>query len=355
MNTYSLILAGGSGTRFWPLSRKGNPKQILNLSGVDTLISEAISRFSQIVSEENIYIVTASEQLPILVSAISPESKVGYITEPIQRGTAACILMSVLKLYKQYGDMVVCISPSDHYITNILEFTNKIQEAFVCAETTNKIVTIGIQPTFPSTGYGYISCDFDKKANNAYMVKEFVEKPDYIHAKEFVSAKNYFWNSGMFIFKASVIIENFKRFLPRVYEKLMIWYDLIGTDQEKDILEKVYSEVQSISIDYGIMERSNDIYVIPADMGWNDIGSWDSLGCLFPPDENGNIIRAKTVSIGTKNCVIYSEKSLIATLGVEDMIIVDCEDALLICPKSEAQHVKRLVQMLEEKNLTEFL
>jgi mannose-1-phosphate guanylyltransferase len=152
-----------------------------------------------------------------------------------------------------------------------------------------------------------------------------------------------------------VIIDSFKRFLPRIYDKLIKWYDFIGTSKEQEILAEIYPSAPNISIDYGIMERSNDIYVIPANMGWNDIGSWDSLGCMFPPDENGNIVRSKNVGIDTKNCVIFSEKSLIATIGVEDMIIVDCPDALLVCPKSEAQRVKILVDKLKAENLEEYL
>jgi mannose-1-phosphate guanylyltransferase len=230
-----------------------------------------------------------------------------------------------------------------------------ITSACECAENMDKIVTIGITPTFPSTGYGYICCDFDSISGAAYKVREFIEKPDLNNARSFLKQGNYFWNSGIFVFKASVIIDSFKRFLPRIYDKLIKWYDFIGTSKEQEILAEIYPSAPNISIDYGIMERSNDIYVIPANMGWNDIGSWDSLGCMFPPDENGNIVRSKNVGIDTKNCVIFSEKSLIATIGVEDMIIVDCPDALLVCPKSEAQRVKILVDKLKAENLEEYL
>jgi mannose-1-phosphate guanylyltransferase len=355
MKFIPVILAGGSGTRFWPLSRKNSPKHVLNIDGNDTMIGQAISRFEAIAERSDVHIVTTSQQHAILKDALNPDETAKYIFEPDQKGTSACILMSALKLQKEYGDCVICVSPSDHYITLQEEFNKTIRSAIESAENEDKIVTIGITPTFPSTGYGYISCNFDVKSGEAFKVNEFIEKPDYNKAKKFISEGNYFWNSGIFVFKASVIIENFKRFLPRVYDKLSVWYEYIGKDNENMMLNEIYPTIQNISIDYGVMERSNDIYVIPASMGWNDIGSWDSLGCIFPPDEEGNIKRAKTVTIDTKNCVIFSEKSLIATIGLENMIIVDCPDALLVCPKSEAQRVKSIVDKLKIENLEEYL
>ena len=355
MNIIPVILAGGSGTRFWPLSRKNSPKHVLNIDGTDTMIGQAVSRFELLANPGDIHIVTTEQQHEILKNALTSDSQAQFIFEPDQRGTSACILIAALKLEKKYGDCIICVSPSDHYITLQDEFVKVITSACECAENMDKIVTIGITPAFPSTGYGYICCDFDSISGAAYKVREFIEKPDLNNARSFLKQGNYFWNSGIFVFKASVIIDSFKRFLPRIYDKLIKWYDFIGTSKEQEILAEIYPSAPNISIDYGIMERSNDIYVIPANMGWNDIGSWDSLGCMFPPDENGNIVRSKNVGIDTKNCVIFSEKSLIATIGVEDMIIVDCPDALLVCPKSEAQRVKILVDKLKAENLEEYL
>lgn len=355
MRVVPVILAGGAGTRFWPLSRKKSPKHVLNIDGNDTMIGEAVSRFGFMAKPEDSFIVTSKSQYPILRDALTADSKVNYIFEPCQRGTSACILLSAMTVHKKYGDCVICVSPSDHYITLQKEFEKAMQSAAECAWNDGKIVTVGITPSFPSTGYGYICCNFQNKLGSACQVQEFVEKPSFSRAKTFLAEGNYLWNSGIFVFRSSVILDNFKRFLPRIYDRLAAWYDVIGTGHEDEVLEQIYPALQNISIDYGIMERSNDIYVIPASMGWNDIGSWDSLGCIFPPDEEGNICRAKTVSIDTKNSVLFSEKSLIATVGVENMIIVDCPDALLVCPKSEAQRVKELVEKLKLDGLEEYL
>lgn len=355
MKTIPLILAGGSGTRFWPLSRKNSPKHVLNIDGNDTMIGEAVSRFESIAPRGDIHIVTTQQQYSILKDALNVDDTVQFLFEPNQNGTSAAILMAALKLQKTYGDCIICVSPSDHYITIPEEFTKAMLNAVEVAANDDKIVTIGVPPTFPATGYGYICCNFGIQLSSAFKVNEFIEKPDFNKAKHFLSQGNYLWNSGIFVFKSSVIIENCQRFLPRLYDKLSAWSRHIGSSSEYPVLAEIYPTVQNISIDYGVMERSDDIYVIPAIMGWNDIGSWDSLGCIFPPDEDGNIKRARTVSIDTKNCVLFSEKSLIATIGVEDMIIVDCPDALLVCPKSEAQRVKIIVEKLKMGNLEEFL
>ncbi len=355
MKIIPVIMAGGSGTRFWPLSRRSNPKQVLNIDGTDTMIGQAVSRFERITEENDIFILTVEQQHKALRKALAANSSVQYIFEPVQRGTSACILLAALQLRKKYGDCTMVISPSDHYIALQDEFTKVIQEGCKNANEAGKIITIGITPTFPSTGYGYINCDSNTKFGDAYKVNEFVEKPDFNRARAFLREGNYLWNSGIFIFNASVIIENFKRFLPRIYDRLTVWEEKIGTPEEKEVLKSIYPTVPNISVDYGIMERSDDIYVIPADVGWNDVGSWDSLGRIFPPDENGNIVRAKNMSIDTKNSVLFSEKSLVATIGVKDMIIVDCPDALLVCPKSEAQRVKELVEKLRIKNMEEYL
>lgn len=356
MQTFAVIMAGGGGTRFWPLSRKNKPKQILNISGNDVMINETIKRYEGIIPYENTYVVTLASQQKVLdevlLTCIPREN---ILIEPVGRNTAPCILYAAMHIFGKYGDAVMCVFPSDHYVANVEEFRNVLGKAIVLAQETNKLITIGIKPTFPSTGYGYINFDLQSNNNGAYDVLEFVEKPDFERAKEYLKSKNYLWNSGIFVWKISVILESFKRFLPRLYERAEEILSVAGTDQEQKTVEKVYPRLQSISIDYGIMERSNEVLVIPGDFGWSDIGSWDMLGAIFPPDDEGNIIKADFVGIDTRNCIIYGDGKLIATIGLDNIIIVNTEDALLICPKERAQDVKKIVESIERQGRMELL
>lgn len=347
----------GSGTRFWPLSRVDLPKQVLNISGNDVMINETIKRCEDIIPVKNNFIVTAQSQLEkvddVMLKDVPREN---ILTEPSQRNTAPCILYAALKLQKIYGDGVMCVFPSDQYITDTDEFSRIMKKAVALAEKSDKLITLGIKPTFPSTGYGYINFDNTKNVEGAYSVNEFVEKPSYDKALSYVKAGTYLWNSGIFIWKISTIIENFKRYLPRIYDAMLVWADAIGTPDEDKLLNEIYPNLQKISIDFGIMERSNDVLVFPADMGWNDVGSWDSLGAIFPPDENGNILRSdENIMIDSTDCTIYSEKQLVTAIGVNNMIIVSTEDALMVCPKDKAQDVKRIVDELHNRGMKKYL
>ncbi|WP_094549477.1 mannose-1-phosphate guanylyltransferase [Petroclostridium xylanilyticum] len=357
MNRYAVIMAGGGGTRFWPLSRQTTPKQVLNISGNDVMINETIKRYDGIIPFEHSFIVTNQVQEKLIKDVLLeyvPHDNI--LVEPAARNTAPCIIYAALVLMKKYGDGVMCVFPSDHYITDGQGFTNILEKAAVLAEQTDKLITIGIKPTFPSTGYGYINFNkYKPYGEDVFEVLEFVEKPNFDKAKQYIASGNYLWNSGMFVWKVSVIIENFKRFLPRIYDRIREFTEFIGTDKEKEVLEQIYPTLQNISIDFGIMERSNEVLVIPGDFGWNDVGSWDALGAIFPPDENGNIVRADYVGVDTKNCIVYGSGRLIATVGLENMIIVNTDDALLVCPKDKAQDVKKIVDRLKEEKRTEYL
>lgn len=218
---------------------------------------------------------------------------------------------------------------------------------------------MGITPTYPSTGYGYIKYDKERSIPSedkiAYEVVEFVEKPDIPKAKSYMESGNYLWNSGMFVWKTSIILESFKRFLPRLYRNIEELERSIETYEEKDAVGRIYPILQSISIDYGVMERSDEVVVIPGDFGWNDVGCWDSLGSVFPPDENGNITKGDFVDIETRNSIIYSNSRLVAAVGLEDMIVVETSDALLVCPKEKAQDVKKVVERLKKMGRKELL
>lgn len=357
MPTISVILAGGSGTRFWPMSRIKSPKQVLNISGNDVMINETIKRCENLIPYENNFIVTAASQVDQINDVMIKEvPRENILAEPCQRNTAPCVLYAALKLKKLYGDGVMCVFSADHYITDNDEFSRIMKKAVALAEKSDKLITLGIKPTFPSTGYGYINYDNTTDTEGAYPVNEFVEKPSYDKAASYVKSGNFLWNSGIFIWKISTILANFERYLPRIYDKMMIWYDSIGTDLESEKLEEIYPLLQKISIDFGILERSDEVLVYPADMGWNDVGSWDALGAIFPPDEHGNIIRAdEHALIDTTDCIIYSEKQLVTTIGLNNMIVVSTEDALMVCPKDKAQDVKRIVDELTARKMNKYL
>lgn len=357
MKIYNVIMAGGGGTRFWPISRQATPKQLLNLSGVDTLINESIDRVINLSGKEDLFIVTNKTQTKLMKETVCDKCDYNNIlVEPSARNTAAAIGFAAFNIMKKHGDGIMCVYPSDHYIKNESEFINVLNKAIEIAQESNKLVTIGIKPTFPSTGYGYINFDKDEKSNtNGFEVLEFVEKPNYEKAKEYVESQQYLWNSGMFVWKVSKILEDFKRYLPKVYDKLEEISKYIGTCEENEKLEELYPQIPSISVDYGIMERSSDVIVVPGDFGWNDLGSWDVLGAIYPTDNEGNIRRGETICIDTTGSIVYSDRKLITTIGVKDLIVVSTEDSVMVCPKDKAQDVKRIVEKLKHDNKNEYL
>lgn len=355
MKTYGVIMAGGSGTRFWPLSRKSLPKQLLNLSGNGLMINETIERMSDFVDYNDIFIVTNKEQAGKMKELVEDSIDVQKIlVEPSARNTAACIGYAAMEIIKKYGDGIMCIFPSDHFIKDEKEFARTLKAAAGVAQEQNKLVTIGITPTFPSTGYGYIK--FDKaEGNDIKNVTSFVEKPNYENALKYINSREYLWNSGMFVWKASTILDNFKRFLPKISNMLEQIGEAMNTPDEAEVIQKIYPEIQSISIDYGIMERSDDVVVIEGDFGWNDVGSWDSLGALYDTDKNGNIITGEQINLDTHNCISYAENRLIATIGIDDTIIVETGDVVLVCAKDKAQEVKKIVEILTAENKIQYL
>lgn len=355
MQVYGVIMAGGGGTRFWPLSRREEPKQLLNLSGKDLMINETIDRIAGVADKKDIFIVTNEAQMPKMEKAVEGRVARDHIlAEPAARNTAACIGYAAMEILKKYGDGIMCVFPSDHFVKNQEEFTRILGLAVEAAEREDKLITLGITPTFPSTGYGYIR--FDRSAPGvAKQVLEFKEKPDEETAKRYLASGEYSWNSGMFVWKASTILEKFKELLPEIYACLEKIGDAMNTAEEARVIAEIYPTIPSISIDYGILEKSSDVLVISAEFGWNDVGSWDNLGVLYEEDENGNVLAGNQINIDTKNCISYSGKRLIATVGVENLIIVETEDAVLVCDKSRAQDVKRIVDQLKAEGREEYL
>ena len=348
MKVYGLIMAGGGGTRFWPLSRKRVPKQLLNLDGKEIMLNETIDRLSGVVDKENIFIVTNTEQVE-LTKIVTAErmSEDHILAEPSARNTAACIGYGAIEILKKYGDGIMCILASDHYIKDEEEFKKVLKKAVETVEETDGLVTIGIKPTFPSTGYGYIKNEeIPKKMYK--KVLEFVEKPDLERANAYIAEGNYAWNSGMFVWKASTILRYFEKLLPDIYDKLMIIKETMGTSSEYEVIRAVYDTIPKISIDYGIMERADGVYMLEGDFGWNDIGSFDALPALYASDEKGNVVRGENVLIDARDNIIIGENKLIAAVGIDNLIVVETDDALLVCAKDRAQDVKEVVALLEK-------
>lgn len=362
MKTYGVIMAGGGGTRFWPLSRKERPKQLLNLSGKDIMVNETIDRIAASVGKDNIFIVTNETQAQLMKTETAgrmvPER---ILAEPAARNTAACIGYAAMEIVKKYEDGIMCILPSDQFVKNTEEFTKVMDAAILAAEETDMLVTIGIEPTFPATGYGYICTEKSSAAKigetgkEYRTVKEFVEKPDEETAKAYLASGNYAWNSGMFIWKASTILKKFEMLLPDIYACLVKIGEAMGTADEMRVIGEIYPEIPKISIDYGIMERSRDVLMIAGDFGWNDIGSLDMLGIMKQEDENGNVIYGEQINLDTKNCILYGKDKLIATIGVENLIVIQEKDAILICDKNRAQEVKNVVDRLASEGKDRYL
>ena len=356
---YGVIMAGGGGTRFWPLSRHTMPKQLLNLSGKDRMINETVDRIAGIADKNDIFIVTNVDQVPGMQAAVTVTGRVAadhILAEPSARNTAACIGYAAMEIIKKYGDGIMTIFPSDHFIKDQRAFEEVLSYACDVADREECLVTLGIAPTFACTGYGYIK--YEKPSGDglsACPVMEFKEKPDAATAKEYVESGNYAWNSGMFVWKASVILSQMKELLPDVYECIEKIGEAMGTPDEQRVIEEIYPTIPSISIDYGIMEKASDVRVISADMGWSDVGSWDNLGEIYDEDEHGNVFAGEHLDIDTKGCITYSEKRLITTIGVSDLIVVETEDAILVCDKNRAQDVKLAVEELKNRGKNEYL
>jgi len=358
---YAVIMAGGGGTRLWPLSRKATPKQSITLFGERTMFQTAVDRLDGLFQPKQIYIVTIAEQAEQLHLQCPNIPTANYLIEPMPRGTASVVAMAAAALQKIDPDAVMAILTADHFIENVVRFQSALRTACLVAEK-GYLVTLGIPPTYPATGYGYIECGpkIDVFGElNAHEVKAFKEKPDLEMAQEFLSRGNFNWNSGMFIWRADVILGKFKRLMPDLFSKVELLRPDLGRNHLTDDFHRVWESIVPETIDYGIMEKSDGCAVIPvSDLNWNDVGSWDSLFDVAPADVNGNIlIHARHIGLETKDSLICSThpERLIVTIGMKDLILVDTGDAVLVCPRGESQRVKDLVNYLRDHHLTPFL
>ena len=352
----ALIMAGGRGERFWPKSRKSLPKQFLSLTDDGkTMIQLTVERILPLVKMEDIYISTNRDYKELVRRQLPEIPEENILCEPVGRNTAPCIGLGAVHMRKKYGDAVMYVLPSDHLIKYTSIFLSTLTDAGEVAEKGENLVTLGITPDCPETGYGYIKFLPDQMLGRAFEVDRFVEKPDLETAKEYVASEQYLWNSGMFIWKVSTILKNLETYLPETYQGLNRIAGAIGTEEEEAVLEKEFAAFQSESIDYGIMEKAKHIYILSGSFGWDDVGSWLAVGRLKTSNEFGNVINGNVVSVNTKNCIIQGEEKLIATVGLSDLIIVDSKDAILICGKDGAGDIKKILENLRICNQNQYL
>lgn len=350
MELFVLIMAGGVGSRFWPRSRKSKPKQLLNIFGQNSMIRETYRRVGNLVPPENVYIITNKMQAELITAELPELPSKNIIAEPVGKNTAPCVAVSAKTILNRSEDSVIITLPADHLIEKEKEFEIKLLEAAKFAHESKGLVTFGITPTRPETGYGYIHF-IKNSSENIFKVKEFVEKPNLETAKKYLEAGDYLWNSGMFIWRSDVILDEVKKYLPDVYSLVT----KINNKDYDNIIEEIYPKFESVSVDYGIMEKSEKVYVMEGDIGWSDVGSWESVYELSKKDENGNALIGDVFTIDTKNSYVYSENNFTALVGVNDLVVINLGDSLLVCDRAKAQAVKNVVDELSKNDRNNLL
>ena len=357
---YTLIMAGGAGTRFWPRSKTAKPKQYLNMFGNESLLQSTITRFATFTETNNIYIVSSKSQSEVLEEQTPMLPKENLIYEPVGKNTLPCIGLAAMFAEKENPDGIMVVSPSDHLIENIELFKETVLAAAKIADEKNGIVTLGIKPTYPATGFGYVQTAEDITAEEKikqFKVERFVEKPNEPTATEYLKKGNFYWNSGLFIFKISVFIDSIKEFAPDLYNDLRKIQADFGTPDYELTLDTIYRAVKSISVDYGIMEHAKNIYLVEGNFDWNDLGGWESVYLTDKKDENGNgnAGSGESIFLDSKNSYIHSENGLVALIGLDDVIVVQDGNTTLVCKRENAEDVKKIVEQLKAKNKTQYL
>jgi len=359
-NRYVLIMAGGVGSRFWPLSRREKPKQFLDILGEgETLLQKTFNRFKATCPVENIFVVTSSDYNDLVIEqlGIDPSRVLG---EPLRRNTAPCIAYGTFRILKENPNAVIAVTPADHLIVKEDEFCEVLKNCYEFASRNDALVTLGIKPDRPETGYGYIQADQKKPVSgydNLLKVKTFTEKPDLDLAKVFIESGDFFWNSGIFIWNINSILSAFDKHLPDTFSVFDEGRELFGTNQEKSFIGKTYAECRSISIDYGIMEKANNVYVMCTDIGWSDLGTWSSLYEHSKIDNSGNaFVRGDIFSYDNSGNIFNISPGKVAVIqGLKDYIIVDSNDVLLIVKKEDEQNIKQYLDDVKKSTKEKFL
>ena len=355
MKITAVIMAGGRGERFWPKSRNSCPKQFLSLtSDGETMIQKTVRRLLPLVEISDIFIVTNAAYNSLVAEQLPDIPKENILSEPAARKTAPCIAFAAAVIKKKYEDAIMMVLPSDHLIGLEDIYINTLKKAVKVASQGENLVTIGITPEYPETGYGYINFGAEDD-NGAYIVERFVEKPDLATAELYFSSGKYLWNSGMFVWKLSTILGNIKDLMPDIYEGAAKIGEAYGTSQFNEILVKEFMAFRSESVDFGIMEKAKNIYTIPGSFGWDDVGSWLAVERINKTDSDKNYITGDVISVDSRHTTVCGGKRLIAAVGLEDVIIVDTDDAVLVCSKNSTQDVKKVIAQLKEQGRDELV
>ena len=347
---YGIILAGGSGSRLWPLSRELYPKQLLNLNSDKSLLQSTFERLEYCMDKHNIISIANTKHVSnVRMQLTNFLDNPVVLSEPVSKNTAPAIALAVKYIAQKHGeDEIIIVVPSDHLIENNTKFADTVKKGMELAKE-GYIVTFGIEPSYPETGYGYINVSSSLEIG--YLVNKFVEKPDYKTAEKYIADGSYYWNSGIFMFKASVMLDEIKKLQPEI-AKISENVDFAYSD---NIPFTEFDKMPSISIDYAIMEKSDKIALVPLESDWNDLGSWQSIYDVSPKDENGNVFIGHVLDKGSKNSFVYSSSKLVASIGLEDTVIVETEDAILACRKDKTQDVKHIFETLKKQNDNTFL
>lgn len=353
---YGLILAGGKGSRLYPLSRADQPKQFLKLINNKSFLVNTVDRIIPLIDKDNIYVVTNTDYKEKVKDELVGIKAENIFVEPANKETATCIGLSAVKLLKQDANAIMVVLPSDHYIQGEKNYIDTLSQGIEMANKRRCIVTLGIEPSRPETGYGYI--EMGERTNGSiptYRIARFTEKPNSEVAKDFILKGTYLWNSGMFIFRADVILREIEKYLPKLHKSLMEIYKNLGEEKEDEIIKEQYELIDGISIDFGVMQRTRKAYVIKCDFNWDDMGSFGALSRLLDTYRNNSI--SKNVYVDDcENCSIFGDKNLIIGFGIKDLVVVDAGDVILVMDKNKDQEIKHLLNKLnEEKQFNKFL
>ena len=355
MNLFALIMAGGIGSRFWPRSKEKTPKQLLKIFGDNTMIQDTVARLKGAIPIENIFIITNKIQREEIIKQLPGIPPENILEEPFGRNTAACIGLASIMIEEKSKDAVTIVLPADHIIKNKDSFHNTLKSAAKFANETKGLVTIGIIPTRPETGYGYIQIDDAIVSDNIHKVLTFAEKPNYATAVRFLESGDFLWNSGMFIWRIDSILEEIRKYMPELYEGLEQIKKSMHAPDFEAVLSNVYGQLKNISIDYGIMEKSQKVFLTKGGFSWSDVGSWEEVYQLSEKNEEGNAIVGKVFTDMTSESYIFSPDKFTAVIGAENFIVINTEDALLICRRDKAQDVKKIIEHLKFSKMIDHL